>query len=267
MVFNSPELVAGLLDKIESSSFNKEVYDKTGIFIMRSVLPESLVKEWRSEWDEFYAASLANGRNVNVNNPVDLKEKLPEKLATLYKNDILLDIAEQVFGKNVALNNHRFVIKDKFSLGEVFLHQDYCYNLGFPNKASFFVPLSYAGKKNGMLTFYAGTHKYGYLADAGEIDPSYFKEKWPQVTPELQPGDFAIMNNCLWHESGDNVAGIDRILADIILQPADDPSGKELLRGEWQTDIFIDRQNPMKIFKRSRASKIVDLTQNQKTEQ
>ena len=260
MAHNSPELVSSLIDKIDSEKFNKDVFDQSGLFIIRNAIPKSLMKEWQEEWNTFYASNLSEGRNVNMNNPVDLKESLPEKLALIYRNDILLDFAEQVFGKHVGLYNHRFVIKDKFSLGDIFLHQDFCYHLGMPGKASFFVPLSYAGKKNGGLTFYLGTHKYGYLGDAGEIDPDAFPEKWPQVTPELQPGDFAIMNSLLWHRSGTNEAGIDRIVADIILQPANDPSSKELLRGEWQTDFFINREtNPKLFFKNSRVLKIIGL--------
>ena len=135
-----------------------------------------------------------------------------------------------------------------------------------PDKASFFVPLSYAGKKNGGMTFYPGTHKYGYLGDAGAINPENFNEIWKEVTPELEPGDFVIMNSLLWHFSGPNEVGIDRILADIIYQPANDPSGKELLRGEWKTDIFLNRaQNPKEFFKWSRVSKIVDLNEKIKT--
>jgi hypothetical protein len=261
MQHNSPELIRSLFDKIESTGFNKDIFDKTGIFVIKNVIPQSLVKEWRHEWDIFYTEKLSKGRNVNVNNPVDLKEELPEKLATIYKNDILLDVAQQVFGDHVALYNHRFVIKDKFSPGEVFLHQDFCYHLGNPIKASFFVPLSYAGKKNGGLTYFPGTHKYGFLGDAGEIDPGKFKEAWSEYTPEMQPGDIAIMNSLIWHTSGPNVEGIDRIVADIIYQPANDPSGKELLRGEWQTDFFIDRTvNQKDFFKWSRVSKLIKLS-------
>ena len=172
---------------------------------------------------------------------------------------------QEVFGENIALYNHRFVIKDKFSPGEVFLHQDFCYHLGMPFKASFFLALSYAGKKNGGMTFFPGTHKYGYLGDAGAINPQAFKETWPEYTPELEPGDFAIMNSLVWHTSGPNEAGIDRILADIIYQPANDPSSKELLRGEWQTDIFFNREiNAKEFFKSSRVTKIIDLTEQMK---
>jgi hypothetical protein len=266
MKHNSPELVKSLLDKADGTKFDKDIFDKTGVFVIRKAIPRELVNEWREEWDRFYNESLASGRNVNTNNPVDLKEELPEKLTYIYRNEILLDFVQQVFGENIALYNHRFVIKDKFSPGEVFLHQDFCYHLGMPFKASFFLALSFAGRKNGGLTFYPGTHKYGYLGDAGAINPESFKEEWPEFTPDLEPGDFAIMNSLVWHTSRPNEAGIDRILADIIYQPASDPSGKELLRGEWQTDIFINREiNAKDFFKWSRVSKIIDLNEKLKS--
>ncbi|MEH1777611.1 MAG: phytanoyl-CoA dioxygenase family protein [Nostoc sp.] len=260
MIQNNPAFIKELVDKIESTKFNKSVFEQTGIFIIKNAIPPALIKEWKEEWNNFYEQNLLNARNVNVYNPVALQESLPDKLSLMYRNNILLDHVEEVFGENIALYNHRFVIKDKFSSGEVFLHHDFCYQTGYPNKVSFFVPLSHSGKRNGGLTFYLGTHKYGYLGDAGEIQANHFKETWPEVTPDLEPGDFAIMNSLLWHKSGINEVGIDRVIADIIYQPADDPSSRELLRGKWQTDIFLDRiESPIQFFKRSRISRIIDL--------
>lgn len=264
MPYNSPEVVNQFIDKIDSDKFDKTVFEKTGVFILRNAIPQDLIKEWRTAWDEFYAEKLAAGRTVYKYNPVALEEKLPGVLGTLYKNEVLANYASQVWGDNVGIYHHRFVIKDKHSKNEVFLHQDYCYHSGFHNKSSFFIPLSYAGKENGGLTFYPGTHQYGFLGDAGEINPDNFKDKWVGITPELQPGDFAIMNSLLWHGSGLNVSGVDRIVIDTIYQPANDPSCIDLVKGEWQTDIFVDRENPLKNFKRSRVSRIIQLEEELK---
>lgn len=252
---NSFELVDSFKDKIESNTFDKQVYDVTGVFIMRNVIPQDVIKEWQDEWNEFYT-SLGDKRNVHLANPVELKENLPAKLSTMYRNEVLVNTAKLIHGEDVALYNHRFVIKDKFSLDKVMLHNDACYHLGYLNKCSFFVPLSISNKDNGGLTFHLGTHKYGYLGDAGEINPNAFDIKWPKVTPELNPGDFAIMNSSVWHESGPNVAQIDRIVADIHYQPANDPTGKELLSGEWKTDFFYAMEDPTKYFINSRILKI-----------
>ncbi|HEX3638537.1 MAG TPA: phytanoyl-CoA dioxygenase family protein, partial [Paraburkholderia sp.] len=164
---------------------------------------------------------------------------------------------QRIFGEHVALYNHRFVIKDKFSSSKVFLHQDSCYHLGNHNKCSLFVPLSAVDPDNGGMSFHLGSHRLGSLGDAGEINPESFEIKWPKVTPELQPGDFVIMNSSLWHESGPNVSGVNRIMADIIVQPADDPTGKALLSGSWQTDIFYSPENCIRYFVNSRVLKII----------
>jgi hypothetical protein len=66
------------------------------------------------------------------------------------------------------------------------------------------------------------------------------------------------MNSLMWHRSEPHVSGPDRVLADIIYQPADDPSGIALLRGKWRTEIFLDRRTA-DIFTRSRVSRLVDM--------
>lgn len=242
--------------EIESPIFNKKAYNKYGVYIVRNVIPENLVKEWQSEWDDFYKNNLSKGRDVHKANPVALKEQLPSKLSKMYRNEILINLAKQVHGDNIALYNHRFVIKDKFSLDKVFLHQDSCYHLGYLNKCSFFVPLSISNESNGGLSFYLGSHKCGFLGDAGEINTEGFEIKFKKITPEVNPGDVIIMNSHTWHESGPNISKIDRILADIHYQPSDDPTGKELLSGKWETDFWYSMEDPTKYFKNSRILKI-----------
>lgn len=244
---------------IDSNKFNKKLYNKYGVFIVRGVVPQDVIKEWQKEWDIFYNTQLSEGRSIHEANPVALKEQLPEKLSKMYKHESLINLAKQVHGENVALYNHRFVIKDKFSLDKVFLHNDSCYHLGYLNKCSFFVPLSYAGEDNGGLSFYLESHKCGYLGDAGEINPDAFPFKFEKITPTLYPGDIAVMHSSTWHESGPNEAKIDRILADIHYQPSDDPTGKELLSGEWKTDFWYSIEDHTKYFKNSRILKLKNI--------
>jgi ectoine hydroxylase-related dioxygenase (phytanoyl-CoA dioxygenase family) len=243
------------VDRISSHTFELDVFKETGVYVLRGAIPRDTVQAWQREWAGFYDAQLKNGRDVNRANPVALNEALPEGLAHMYRDPAFLDTARQVFGEHIALYNHRFVIKDQFSRTPVFLHQDSCYHLGRHNKCSLFVPLSVARPDNGAMSFYLGSHKLGFLGDAGEIDPDAFEIKWPKVTPRLEPGDFVIMNSSVWHESGPNTSGVDRVMADTIIQPADDPTGKELLAGSWQTDIFYSPINCIRYFKNSRVRK------------
>lgn len=245
-----------LLDKIDSNSFNKEIYDQSGVFIVRNAIPQSTIKEWQDEWDNFYKNNLAQGRDIHQANPVALKETLPDRIYTMYRDESLVNLAKQVHGEDIALYNHRFVIKDKFTPNSVFLHNDSCYHLGYFNKCSLFVPLTYAGPDNGGLQFFLGTHKYGHLGDAGEINPDAFNTEFTIVSPELQPGDVAIMHSSTWHQSGINESEMNRVLADIHYQPSNDPTGKELLSGEWKTDFWFSMENPVKYFKNSRILKL-----------
>lgn len=248
----TPDGLVELAEKISSETFDLDVYRRAGCFVVRSAIPSDVVRMWQREWETFYLTLQAD-RNVNKFNPVALNEQPTGPLATLYREPALVRVMQMIHGQNVALYNHRFVIKDKFSTGKVFLHQDSCYHLGNLNKCSFFVPLSAAGADNGGMTFHLGSHRLGLLGDAGEINPDSFDFVWPKLTPELEPGDFVVMNSALWHESGPNISGRDRIMADTIVQPADDPTGSELISGEWQTDIFYSHHNCIRYFSNSRV--------------
>lgn len=246
-----------ILEQLDSASFDPEVFRAAGVFVLRNAIPGDVVREWRASWDEFKAATLRDGRQVNRANPVALKEMLPPKLAGMYLEPAFAAVLTQVYGPHVALYNHRFVIKDQFSTGKVFLHQDSCYHLGNLNKCSIFTPLSVVNPANGAMSFHVGSHKLGVLGDAGEINPNSFDISWPIVTPELAPGDMVLMNSSLWHESGPSTSGVDRIMADTIFQPADDPTGKELICGQWQTDVFYSAENHIKYFVNSRILKLI----------
>jgi hypothetical protein len=45
-----------------SDKFNKSVYDKTGLFIMKDVIPKIIYEDWQKEWVSFYNGNLINGR-------------------------------------------------------------------------------------------------------------------------------------------------------------------------------------------------------------
>jgi ectoine hydroxylase-related dioxygenase (phytanoyl-CoA dioxygenase family) len=254
----TPEEVAQLAPYIDAAVFDLAIYRSVGLFVVRNLFPSEVVKGWQSSWHAFYAEQLAGKRKVGFNK-VAVEEALPEALNAIYEVPQLLDIAQQIFGEHVGLYNHRFVIKDSQSRDDVFLHQDFCYHIGLMDKASFFTPLSFSGAENGGLEFFLGTHQYGFLGDAGEIDPGKFPA-WPSVIPELMPGDLVIMNSCLWHRSGKHHSGEDRILADTILQPARDPSTLKVIRGSQGPVNHINRSGDVNFFKRSRVSRMKELT-------
>ena len=247
-----------LLPEIDSNVFSLEIFRAMGIFVVRNAIPGNVVDSWREAWNDFYQAKLSSGRKVNRFNPVAVEESMPKILAGMHREPALLDVIEQAFGPDIALYNQRFVIKDTHSRGPVFLNQDFPYHLGWPTKASAFVPLSSVSPENGGMIFYPGTHQFGYLGDAGEINRDVLDANWPEISPCLLPGDIALMDSLLWHRSGPHIGGADRVLADIIYQPADDPSGIALLRGNWRTEIFLDRKKSG-MFMRSRVTRLVEM--------
>lgn len=250
--------IRDLLPQIDSNEFSAQIFGSVGVFVVRAVIPDDVIALWRRAWREFYDAELSEGRKVNRFNPVAVDETPPAELAGIHRHPALLDIVEKAFGPDIALYNQRFVIKDRQSRGGVFVHQDFPYHMGWPFKASMFVALSEVSPRNGGMIFYPGTHQFGYLGDAGEINPAILGPDWPTVSPSLQPGDVLLMNSLTWHGSTPHVAGPDRVLVDIIYQPADDPSGIALLRGNWRTEIFLDRREP-EIFVRSRVSRLGEM--------
>lgn len=244
-----------LLPRIDSDFFDHEVFAQTGLFVVRRAIPANDLLPLRAAWDEFYAAELASGENVSRFNPVSIDLAIPPALQAVCRLPALLEIVEQVFGPDLALYAQRFVIKDKHRLGNIFLHADFPYHFGWPNKASVFVAFSPVSRDNGGMYFYPGTHQFGYLADTGELNADVLPKGWPMVCPSLDPGDIVLMHSATWHGSHPFCHGPNRILADIIYQPADDPSGVVLLRGQWQTELRIDREMKARLYKRSRATR------------
>jgi len=254
-----PAALNKLVPHIDSKHFSKEIFEQTGIFIIRDAIDQETLNGWSQAWKSLYSSELANTETINRFNHVSIDQDMPPILANIHKHPALLDIIEQAFGPDLALYNQRFVIKDQYRTGDVFIHSDYPYHFGWPNKASAFIALSHNNEENGSLFFYPGTHQLGYLADAGEINPEVLPAGWPVVSPTVAPGDVVLMNSLTWHGSHPFVSGSDRIFVDIIYQPADDPSGISLLRGNWQTEIFIDKEMKSKLFKRSRVSRMVEM--------
>jgi len=222
--------ILSYLDRISSTKFSIEVFNTCGFFIVKSSFEKDEVMSWQKIWFDFYQDK---SRNVNQFNPVEVLEDLPHSLMNISKHQKILDVIEQIVGKDIGLFRTRFVVKDEYSRKhKVPLHEDFSYQVGWPNKSSVFLALSTCSEKNGGLTLYPGTHKFGYLGDAGEINKDVLGDSWPSLTPTLLPGDFIVMNSSTWHESKPNISGLDRISTDFIYQSANDFSTKEVVRGD-----------------------------------
>jgi len=253
-----PAAFRSVLEQVDQERIDLPVYRKLGVAIVRGALPVELVTSWMDAWRRYRESVLAGGRLVDPFNPVVLQEPVDEALAAIHRHPRLLDVIEQVY-PDVSLYVQRFVIKDAASRAPVFLHQDYCYDLGMPEKTSIFLPLGPMSPANGGLRFYPGTHRLGYLGDAGELDESVLEPGWPVVAPTLQPGDLALMHECTWHASAPHQSGPDRVVLQMTFQPADDPSSGEVLRGRAADRVAFGEVGRDAFFKRSRSSRLREL--------
>ena len=235
-----------------------DVYRRTGVAVLRHALPQSLVAQWMDAWSRFYNSDVGVARSVDPFNPVLLREPVSAELATMHRHPLLLDVMERIY-PDLGLFIQRFLLKDVQSRAPVFVHQDFGYDIGWPEKTSMFVPLSPMTPENGGMLFYPGTHRLGYLGDVGEIDVAAVAPDWPVVCPALAPGDLVLMHECTWHGSGPHVGGPDRVLAQIQYQPASDPSCIAVLRGRSDTAVRVDDDVRGALFKRSRSSRVREL--------
>jgi ectoine hydroxylase-related dioxygenase (phytanoyl-CoA dioxygenase family) len=241
----------------DGREFDLDIFREVGYFVVRDVIPKDQMRDWQAEWDRFYEDKLKN-RDVNPFNPVHVNEDLPPKLADIHKCPHLLDVVQQLH-PNLGLFMQRFVIKDRHSQAPVFVHQDFCYDFGWPDRTSVFVPLSECNKDNGGISFYPGTHHFGYLGDAGELNTDILSDDWPVVYPSLNPGDIAMMHTFTWHASPPPVKGPDRILVQAAFVSSEDPSAKSLLRGQWTRKFDLTTIPREKFFVRCRSSRLREL--------
>lgn len=247
-----------VIPQADADRLSPEIYREVGYFVIRNLIPAERIALWQREWELFYSSELGEKRIVNPYNPVHVHERLPHKLAEIHKCPELLDTLEVLY-PDLALFMQRFVIKDSNSRAAVFPHNDFCYDFGWPEKTTVFVPLTVSSRENGGISFYPGTHHFGYLGDAGEVNTEIIEPGWPLVCPTLNPGDVALCHTCTWHCSPQPTKGPDRVLVQATFQPASDPSSVAVLRGKWRTRYRLSNVPREKFFVRSRSSRLRDL--------
>jgi hypothetical protein len=194
-------------------------FQENGYVIHRGLVDARTV----GAWSELYTILADPERKPEFNPVCVTSHKLQPLLTLIADYPPILAKVRDIWGPDIAVYNQRFVVKDKHSRGAVMWHQDTGYHQGWPQKCSVFVALSHMEPDNGCLTLAQGSHRYGYMGDAGELDISLLPtHKHPHIVARMLAGDVLIMHSACWHSSPAHVAGVDRILSDIIYQPASD---------------------------------------------
>src|SRR6185369_16975832 len=97
-----------------SRRFNANLYQKSGVFILRAAIPSAIVESWQLAWKRFQEERLAQGREVNPFNPVVVNEEVPPILAEIHRSEHLLDVGQEIY-PDLALYMQRILVKDEKS--------------------------------------------------------------------------------------------------------------------------------------------------------
>jgi Phytanoyl-CoA dioxygenase (PhyH) len=225
-----------------------EAFENDGYVIIRGALSAEemapVVEQWNRVRDALRAGETIDGmRRDNFY----IHGKLPGPSGEVFRHPAVTSVAQRLLGPDVALYLNRLNVKDNAFTDLIHLHQDIPYFSGRVNKINFFVALQDINLNNGAMVYIPGSHHLGIL-DRSTLDIGAHPEL-EVLIPSLQPGDLVIADIRLWHSSVPNILGTDRVLLQMIFQPANDGSyyplsvpEPQLVTGQWKTDNFTPWQ-------------------------
>jgi hypothetical protein len=235
-----------------SNELDPSILNEFGLFIIKNSIPLALINKYREYYYD-YKKSIAFDRNLNHLTEVNFDAN--NDLSNIIREDAFVKTALRLFPHGAGVYNMRIVKKDSDDNKPVFLHQDVGYQHGSFQRYSLFMPLTVCDENNGGLTFYPGTHNFGYLGDAGAINEEIVPSDLILVTPCAHPGDIIVMDSHLWHKSGANRNGTDRIYYDVHVNSNMDPANKFLVGNSIENPYSFIYDNNV-VFVNSRLQRL-----------
>ena len=244
--------VQASLEKLpyDSFYFDKKILDELGFYVLRQAFSKSLI------------ASILEVYNSRADltplqfHPTRVDFESSELTNYIFDNSAFLQILKSDFFEgNVAAQKPIFFRKDEQNADRVILHNDIDYMHGKSEKYSIFIACTCAHSENGALELFPGTHNFGSLGDAGEIDDTILPKSFPTVCPTLEVGDCLIMNSSIWHRSGVSHSSEARVLLEIKIHDANDPFLGKVILGERSSKWAIIG-DPQNVFLSSRTQKL-----------
>lgn len=234
-----------------------EVLGELGFFLLKGGLGKANADRYQNTFRDLLAngtlkRSAFHSTEIKISHVADFDDigSLPE----------MQSVWPHFFDGKVGTSFKRLLSKTEDSPAPVILHQDICYQYGDTEQYSFFMALTDCGHTNGGLKFYPGTHKLGYLGDAGELDPKVLPKGLPVCDPEMEPGDVVIMHSALWHFSDAFISGNERIYIELHVLSAESPFSRETLHGPegtgWKVEYDPVMREEASFFKRSRSQNL-----------
>jgi len=248
------------LDLFKGNRLNKTILDDLGFFVVKGLLEGQHCKELASLYSNLYSSkSIARSPRHSTEVKVDSNQEFEN----VFKNDSFSSIWKQLFKGNVGLGFVRLLSKSAESPSAVILHQDISYQYGDNEQYSIFLALSHCHNLNGGLSLYPGTHKMGYLGDAGELDSKVLPSDLFAVCPELNMGDALLMNSNTWHFSEAYTEGQERLMLEAHIIDGQSPYANNPLSGscnsEWKVEMNPVNREEVSFFKNSRSQRIKQL--------
>ena len=219
-------------------------FARDGFVVVRGALSAEEMRPIQEQWnrvrDPLRAGQVVDG--IKRDN-FYIHGRLPSPVGHVYKHPVIVGYATQLLGPDIAIYLNRLNVKDQAFRDLIHLHQDIPYFNGGGRKINFFIALQDINLNNGAMVFVPGSHHLGVL-DRKTIDISTHPEL-EVIIPSLRAGDLVIADIKLWHSSVPNTVGTDRVLLQMIFQPADDGSfyppsvpEPEIVAGHWHTQQF-----------------------------
>ncbi len=225
---------------------------KLGCFVLKNAIPENVIGEYYANYKKLLSSGLIKKDDYHLT-LVELGAA--DELQKIVFNKDFFEVASKFFEGRVGSDFVRIVKKDSTNFSKVFLHQDTGYQIGGFEKYSLFIALTECNEDNGGLTLLPGTHHFGYLGDAGEINEKILPKNYPRITPNAEPGDILIMHSSTWHESPQSKNLKDRVYLEVHIQPLDEPTTRWEICGK-RTSNWVLHANEDQIFKDSRTQRI-----------
>src|SRR3954470_19710513 len=200
-----------------------ESYERDGYALVRGALSPDEMAPIQAQWQRV-RDPLREGQPIDGirRDNFYIHGELPPPVGEVYKHPVVTAIAQRLIGPDVAMYLNRLNVKDEAFSDSIHLHQDEPYFNGGPGKINFFVALQDINLLNGAMVYVPGSQRFGRL-DRETIDIGEHPEL-DVVVPSLRPGDLVIADILLWHSSVPNTVGTDRVLLQMIFQPASDGS-------------------------------------------
>lgn len=248
--------VEELVEMVTRGQFISEKIDLSviqflGVFVLKRAFSTALIRKYADAYFEDLNSEKLKRKPFHLTE-ITLNED--HFLRHIVKEKEFVSIVSAFFDGNVGVDFIRVVKKDKVDTRPVFCHQDTCYQIGGFERYSLFIPLTKCNFENGGLTVYPGTHNFGSLGDAGEIE-NILPVNYPQIQTDVEPGDVFVMHSATWHQSPENVSLSERVYLEVHIQHIDEPTTKIPVCGtrksKWMLHLSEDE-----ILKNSRTQRI-----------